>query len=168
MQRIYKALKHLQTSKRVAEQRPIDIAKADIVIMGMGRLGTGVYDYLYGAYGERVIGFDANDNKAQWHESQGRNVLVGDASDQDVWLRLPKRQIKKVVLALSNHSETKLVTRMLQDRGYSGVIAAVARFDDDLEELRDMGVIAFNLYAEAGAGFAEHVVAELAVGDGAV
>lgn len=150
-----------QSDFRVREQQPIDIGEANIVVMGMGRLGTGAYDYLQATYGNRVIGFDENIAKVMDHNDQGRTVLVGDASDMDLWQRLPQHKIKKIILALSNHTETVRVTRMLRAFGYEGVIAAVAKFDDHLQELKAMGVISFNFYAEAGAGFAEHVVKHL-------
>lgn len=150
-----------QTGRRVKEQQAIDIGKANIVVMGMGRLGTGAYDYLQDRYGNAVVGFEENEAKVESHKRVGRDVLVGDASDLGLWQRLPQEQISKIILALSNHTETVRVTKMLRATGYHGVIAAVAKFDDHLQELKGLGVIAFNFYAEAGAGFAEHVVAHL-------
>ncbi len=153
-----------QSDHRLPEEEPVDIGNASILVMGMGRLGTGAYDYLQKTYGNTVIGFDEDAAKVMQHLERGRTVLVGDASDMDLWERLPQQQIRKVILALSNHTETVRVTRMLRSFGYTGVIAAVAKFDDHLQELKDMGVIAFNFYAEAGAGFAEHVVNHLEQG----
>jgi hypothetical protein len=47
---------------------------------------------------------------------------------------------------------------------FAGSIAATAKFDDEVEELKAAGVQAvFNLYAEAGYGFAEHVCEALDV-----
>ena len=43
-----------------------------------------------------------------------------------------------------------------------GRVAAVAQYDEEVEALRDEGVdIAVNVYSEAGAGLAAHVVDEL-------
>lgn len=156
-------LAQFQSTYLVREQQPIDIGSAEIVVMGMGRLGTGAYDYLRATYGDNtVVGFDENLAKVREHILEGRSALVGDASDLELWQRLPKHRVRKIILALSNHTETVRVTQMLRGIGYTGVIAAVAKFDDHLQELKSMGVIAFNFYAEAGAGFAEHVVAHLA------
>lgn len=159
--RFNQKLRSFQTSNRVAEQQPIDIGKAEILVMGMGRLGTGAYDYLQGSCGDTLVGFEENLLKVDGHSRLGRSVRVGDASDRDLWQRLPIAQVKQVILALSNHSETVLVTNMLRELGYTGNIAAVAKFEDHLEELKALGVIAFNFYSEAGAGFAEHVVSHL-------
>ena len=154
-------LLRFQTEQRIAEQAPIDIGDASILVMGMGRLGTGAYDYLQNAYGPRVVGVEENEAKVREHLAFGRKIFTGDASDLELWQRLPRQNIKKIILALSNHSETVRVTEMLRECGFDGVIAAVAKFDDHLQELKNMGVIAFNFYAEAGAGFAEHVVSHL-------
>lgn len=158
---LHKFLGNIQTSNMLPEQQPIDIGDAKILVIGMGRLGTGAYDYLHETYGDAVIGFDEDENKVSNHVSNGRQVFLGDASDIELWERLPKTQVKKIILALSNHAETVLVTEILRDLEFAGVIAAIAKFDDDLRELRKMGVIAFNFYAEAGYGFAEHVVNHL-------
>ena len=41
-------------------------------------------------------------------------------------------------------------------------IAAVGRYNDEIEELKEQGVdYVFNLYAEAGTGFAEHTFQNL-------
>ena len=47
---------------------------------------------------------------------------------------------------------------MLHELGYKGRIAAVVRFSEEAEELGKKGISAFNLYAQAGAGFAAHAV----------
>jgi predicted Kef-type K+ transport protein len=154
-------LARVQTPNRVAEQRAIDIGNAKILVMGMGRIGGGAYDYLQAMYGDAVLGFEENEQKVVAQVKAGRRVLVGDAGDRDLWQRLPHQKIEKVILTLNNHRETMQVTQTLRECGYAGVIAAVAKFEDDLQELKAMGVIAFNFYAEAGAGFAEHVVAHL-------
>ena len=154
-------LLRFQTSERVSEQQPIDIGNAEILVVGMGLLGSGAYDYLAKKYGDKLTGFEEDKLKVDAHNTLGRRVVAGDAADRDLWQRLPINQVKQVILALSNHRETVLVTNMLREVGYTGAVAAVAKFDDHLQELRSLGVIAFNFYSEAGAGFAEHVEAHI-------
>ena len=60
------------------------------------------------------------------------------------------------MLALTNHEENKLVGKLLQDRGYRQRITAIVRFAEEEEELARLGISSFNLFAEAGAGFAAH------------
>jgi hypothetical protein len=54
------------------------------------------------------------------------------------------------------------VTQMLKQKGYKGIIAAAAFFDDEVEKLREAGVdVAFNVYGEAGSGLAAHAIEKL-------
>ena len=46
----------------------------------------------------------------------------------------------------------------LKRHEFEGVVAVTGKFDDEVRELRGLGLdTAFNLYSEAGAGFADHV-----------
>lgn len=45
--------------------------------------------------------------------------------------------------------------------GFKGLIAACARFDDEVIALKDAGVQAYNFFDEAGAGLAEAVYEKL-------
>ena len=85
-----------------------------------------------------------------------RRVVAADASDPDFWHRVALDQVELVMLALTNHQENKLVADLLHELGYKGRIAAVVRFVEEAEELGKKGISAFNLYAQAGAGFAAH------------
>jgi hypothetical protein len=67
-----------------------------------------------------------------------------------------------VLLAMRSHAANLEAVRLLVSRGYPGMITATAQFPDEIEELERAGVeAAFNLYAEAGSGFAEHVAEQL-------
>jgi predicted Kef-type K+ transport protein len=151
------SLLKLETKTRLREQQPVDIGQAQILVMGMGRVGTGAYNYLHARYGDVVVGFEEDVARVERHEQAGRRVLIGDATDRELWERLDRKPVQQVILALSNHAETLRVARLLRRIGYAGVIAAVARYPDEVEELKALDVIAFNVFAEAGAGFAEHV-----------
>ena len=68
------------------------------------------------------------------------------------------------MLAMPNHLENLFAAGQLRKLGYKGRLAAVAKYPDEVAALQEAGVdSAFNLYAEAGAGFAEDVAAVLAV-----
>ena len=147
----------LQTDKQYPAEQPIDIGSCRFVVMGMGRLGTGAYDYLHDKYGDTIIGFDGDQQKTTDHQGHGRHVIYADVSDDEVLARLPLVQINYIMLALSNQQETLAVAQKIRSQGYDGNLAATAKYADEVEQLQALGVIAFNFYAEAGAGFAEHV-----------
>jgi hypothetical protein len=93
----------------------------------------------------------------------GRNVLQGDPSDADFWdIIEDDHGIKLVMLALPNLQANLDALAELQAISFSGRIAATARFPDEMALLQQAGATAvFNIYTEAGSGFAEHVEAEV-------
>ncbi len=144
----------------VAEHR-IDLGDADIVILGMGRIGSGAYSYLSEHYPGRIVGVEESCEKALQLEKQGIRCVAGDASDLDFLEGTGLHRRRLLLVCLSNHSENVRVVRLLKSLSYRGDIAAISRFSDEQKELQEMGCISFNLYAEAGHGFAERVVEEL-------
>ena len=157
-------LKRLETRRRHPEELPIDAVPWQIIILGMGRVGTGAYDWFQEKFGHVVSGMDFNPENVSSHLEAGRCVIEGDATDPDFWRRLPAPQgvVKLVVLSLSNLEAMLYAAEKLKEIGYRGDVASVAHYDDDVEALRAAGVtIAFNIYGEAGAGLAAHVCESL-------
>ena len=153
-------LKPFETRTRIAEDRPIDPGDAEIAVFGMGRVGTGAYDDMRRRHGEVVIGVDFDEETIEAHRKAGRKIIPGDPTDYDFWAKTRQhgKKIRMVLLTLPEHTANMLAVAQMNDIRYSGLIAATAKFDDEVEELRQAGVHAvFNLYAEAGRGFAGHV-----------
>ncbi|MEP0203678.1 MAG: cation:proton antiporter family protein [Halioglobus sp.] len=133
-----------------------DTSDVRVIVLGMGNIGTGAYESIATQYGPQVLGVDDNDVKLARHKSQHRRVVAADASDPDFWHRVDLSQVELVMLALTNHQENMLVVKLLAQLGYPGKTVAVVRFREEAEELEKLGISAFNLYAQAGAGFAAH------------
>ena len=131
------------------------------MIMGMGNIGKGAYDTIAEQHGQEVLGVDLNDSKLAEHTRKHRRVVTADVADPDFWHRVNLQEVELILLALTNHPENMLVSRLLKDLGYTGRIAAVVRFREEARELEQHGYSAFNLYAQAGAGFADHAVQQL-------
>lgn len=144
--------------KILSEQKAINIGDADVLICGMGRLGTGAYDYLEKHHSKKLLGIEQRRKQVFSHTEKGNNVMQADANDLDFWERVPLHQIKEILLALTNHNEQMALVYLLREAGFKGAIAATAKFPDEVVELKEQGVTAFNYYEEAGAGFAEHVM----------
>jgi glutathione-regulated potassium-efflux system ancillary protein KefC len=152
-----------QRRERLADDLLLDTGGATIAIFGMGRVGRGAYDKMRDLHGETVIGVDFDAELIQTHRSMGRNVLQGDPSDADFWdIIEDEHGIKLVMLALPNLQANLDALAELQAISFAGRIAATARFPDEVERLQQAGATAvFNIYTEAGSGFAEHVEAEV-------
>lgn len=165
--KLHDRLVSFETDQRHPDDQLIDPGPATIAVFGMGRIGTAAYDFMRKRYGETIVGLDFNMKAVQKHQAAGRNVLQGDATDPDFWARVRaggNRRIHLVMLAMPNHKANLFAVEQLLKGGYQGTIAATAMFDDQVEELKQLGVhAAYNFYAEAGTGFAEHVHQRLAL-----
>ena len=132
------------------------LKKAEVLVVGMGRVGRSSYDVLYERLGEKVWGVESDTDKVNRHQSEGRHVIFGDAEDADFWETRELWHIKLVMLAMPAVSDIKDITDQLKLKGFKGHIAAIARYEDERQQLLDYGVDnVFNYYVEAGTGFAE-------------
>jgi len=156
--RLAKLLKRFETRTRHPTDAPIDPGDAQIAVFGMGRLGTYAYDTLAEYHGDVVIGIDFDHETVQRHQKVGRNVLFGDPTDPDFWARTPPdRQLRLTLLAMSQHAANLSAARQIRAKGFTDLMAATVRFDDEIPELVQVGVDAvFHFYNEAGLGFASH------------
>ncbi len=151
--------KKFQGDKRLSDDRVLDTLGATIAIFGMGRVGKGAYDKLHTSHGDTVVGIDFDADRVKKHQQLGRNVLHGDPSDADFWDKLERdHQIELIMLALPNLQANLDAMEQLKQTSFSGHSAAIARFKDEAQILHMAGANeVFNIYTEAGAGFADHV-----------
>jgi hypothetical protein len=133
-----------------------DCTGARFLVLGMGHIGSGAYDAMYARHGDAVLGVDDNDRKLEACRACGQRVVAADASDPLFWSQVDLDRVEQVMLALTNHRENMLVGALLRDLGYRGLITAIVRFDEEAEELKRFDISSFNLFEEAGAGFANH------------
>ena len=154
--------KRLQRDDLVFDDQLLDTQGARIAVIGMGRIGTGAYDMMRDMHGEVVVGVDIDPMTARARREEGRNVLHGDPGDADFWDRLQAAHtLDRVMLALPRRTANLAVLEQLNAIGFDGRIAATAQFEDEVPELREAGAeTVFNIYREAGAGFAAHVLAQ--------
>ena len=158
--RIHESLRRWETTKRHPEEQPTKTGDAKVVIFGMGRVGTGAYDTIRERYGDILIGVEISADKVAEHQAAGRSVVQGDATDLDFWERVQEGggRYELVMLAMPEHHANMHALEQMTEGDYEGYIAAVAQFPDETEGLREAGAhAAFNIYAEAGTGFAAHI-----------
>ncbi len=164
-----KKLSGFESSQRIREEEAIEPGRsAEVMIFGMGRVGGGAYDTLRERMGDKVVGVDFQRQTVDRLRESGRQVIHGSATDPDFWERvdLACNRIKLIMLAMPNIQENIFAAEQLNSLGYNGKIAAVVKYPDEVELLEEAGVhAAFNLFAEAGAGFADHVCDDLLAQD---
>ncbi len=160
-------LKRFETKHRLVYDRTIDIGDAEILIFGMGQLGTSTYDHLAEIHRQKVLGLDYDDEIVQKHSLQGRKVIKDDATDLEFWemvneMQKEKQQVKMVVLCLEDHKSNMFSIDKLKSINYSGRIIATGRHEDELQDLKKKGIdSAYNLYEEAGIGLADQICSSI-------
>jgi predicted Kef-type K+ transport protein len=154
--RLHDWLVSLERPERHPDDRPISVGSAEIVVFGMGRIGSGAFDYLK-AQQARVVGFDSDPAKVQRHLGEGRRVVYADAEDPDLWSRLNLDGVRAVMLALPDPEAKILAARLLRRSGYTGIISAITVFDDEVDSILAAGCdTTFNYFKDAGLAFAKH------------
>ncbi|MGD9235081.1 MAG: cation:proton antiporter [Desulfobacterales bacterium] len=155
-------LKRYETRRRHPDDQPIDPGDSEIAVFGMGRVGTGAYDFLREHYGKVILGCDSDPVTVKRHQEAGRNVILGDPTDLDFWERSAagskgeEVKIRLALLAMPTYAANVEAVKLIAQTGFKGLIAASARFDDEVDALKDAGVhAAYNFFDEAGAGLAE-------------
>jgi predicted Kef-type K+ transport protein len=150
-----------ESPQRIDEEAAVDVADAEVLIFGMGRVGTGAYDTLRARFGDVVVGFDVEQATIEGHVAEGRRVYLASATDADFWerLRVDPDRVRLVLLAMSSQIENLVAIRQIRAEKFPGRVAATARYADEVDALITAGAdAAFHVMAHAGSGFAEEAL----------
>lgn len=159
-------LDRLERDRRHPDDEPITFGTAEILIVGMGRVGTGAFDYMRD-HGKQVVGIDSDTAKLERHVREGRRVAYADAEDTSFWLRLKIERLHAVMIAVPELNATLIACRELRSRGFDGLISATHVYAEQLDPILEAGCdVSYNYYSEAGVGFARHTWEALASPDG--
>ena len=145
------------------DDRLVDIGDADALVLGLGRVGAATYARLRDEYGLSVVGVEHDRRRVQELEDEGFEVVRADATDLEFWARVQRAgRIRVAVLAMPFHNANLIALARLKASGFQGKVAAVARYDDDVAELKRHGADSvFHLYGSAGDALADHAAAVL-------
>lgn len=158
--RIKTTIKEYEKPNRLKEDIYPHIDNAEFLVVGMGRVGLGAFQSLSRLVDSKVWGMDADRVKIKRLKSEGLNVIVGDGEDVDLWDNLNISHVRLILLALPSIEDAINISNQLKNAGYTGKIAAIARYEDEVDYLLSRGVDkVFNFFTEAGLGFAEESLA---------
>ena len=149
--------KPFERRQRIEGEEDLDLHHIKAVIFGMGRVGTAVYTSIEKDFESSIVGVEIDTERVDYHLKANRNVVNGDATNPDFWSRAPSliNGLEWVLLTMPSHQANIAAASRLKEMGYSGKIASTSKYDDEAEQLKSMGVDhTFNIYAEAGIGFA--------------
>jgi len=157
--RLRPTARKFETESVLPEDEPPDLGDAKIAVIGMGQLGTGVYEQLAPEYGNLLIGIDSDPDIIAMHKTAGRNVVYADATDDEMWERTVTTPVEVAILALKRHQENLGIVKRVRERKRNAKIFAVASHQDEVAELIDAGAAAaWDMYSEAGNGLALEVI----------
>ena len=152
--RFEERLERFQSARRHPDDEPISLGDAQLLVFGMGRIGSAAYDHLL-EQGARVVGLDSDPVNVASLRQEGRRVEYGDAEDPDLWHRLQLGGVSGVLLALPDLEAKQRAAEALRTRGYPGLVAATTAFPEEEAALKAVGVgLTFNHYDRAGESFA--------------
>jgi predicted Kef-type K+ transport protein len=139
------------------DEQPISLGRAQVLIMGMGRVGSGAYDYFAG-HDLRVVALDSDPGKIEMHRKRNRRVLYADAEDPGLWQKLDIEDIRAIMLAMPDFEAKRIATQQLRRRGFAGQIVATSSFPEEAKALLEAGANhTANSFYEVGAGLAGHI-----------
>ncbi len=149
-------IKRFESEERLREDAMEQPERAEILVIGLGRVGLGAYHALHNMAGERVWGMDADRSRISAMRKEGCNVFPGDGEDADFWEQIDLKNVKLILLALPSIEDSCNIVRQINNTNFKGKVAAIARYQDEHQQLLDVGIDkVFNFFTEAGIGFAE-------------
>ena len=114
-------LERLERDKRHPDDEPISLGRAEILIVGMGRVGSGAYDYLR-EQDENIVGIDSDPAKIESNVREGRRVAYADAEDPSFWHLLNIDRLRAIMLAVPDVEAKVSAARALRRRGFRGLL----------------------------------------------
>lgn len=148
---------NLYETRTHPEDAPLDIEHARVMVLGVGRVGRAVRDRLVDEYGLSVVGVENDPLKVSALREQKVRVLEGDATDADFWDRcINDDKVEIIVLAMPFHGSNLIALEQVGTRDFDGTVAVVAQYDDERDELIELGAdVAFHIYEGTGVGLAD-------------
>lgn len=149
-------IKRFERVERLPEDPFPAAGNATVLVVGMGRVGTGAYDAFNSVLHKEVCGVDVDVERISAQRQEGRNVILGDAEDPDFWEHINLDAIRLIIFSMPNHRDSVEAVQQLKRVGYQGKTAGIAQYEDQKVNLLAAGIDeVFDYFAEVGAGIAE-------------
>ena len=138
-----------RTPYREAETDSGPAPQADVVVLGLGRYGSGIVRHLL-LRNRRVVGVDFDPEALARWRTEGVPVVYGDASDPELFDHLPLNDVNWVVSTAPDIETSRVLIQHLRERDFRGKIAVAYRTADEGDVLRVEGAdVLLRPYADA-------------------
>jgi len=125
------------------------LPKAEVVVFGIGRYGSGIARHLL-RRGRSVVGVDFDPEALDRGRTEGVPMVYGDASDPDVVDYLPLDTATWVVSTAPDFATSRTLLHHLRQRGFRGRVALACRTAAEGEHLQVEGAdVLLRPYADA-------------------
>lgn len=161
VERLETRLKRFERLYEHPDEQPVALDNTDVLILGMGRVGTATYDFVQ-ARGLTPIGIDSDPTQVAKHQNAGRHVAYADADDPFFWHSLDLSKPQAVVLALAGGESKETAARQIRRSGYRGWIVGHAMHQTEADRITASGADQTYLtMTQAGVGLGDHVASAL-------
>ncbi len=144
----------------IPDERPVQIRHADALVLGMGRVGAGVYRRLSDTYGKRVYGIEFDESRIEELRRRGKKIISGDVTDLELWRRIELDcEPELFVLALPAHRDGMTLVKAIREHYPNAVIASTTLARENKRALLAGGAdVAVYLYQGAGEELADQAM----------
>jgi glutathione-regulated potassium-efflux system ancillary protein KefC len=152
-------IKRFENPERLPEDPFPESGNANILVVGMGRVGMGAYDTFHDHLQKNVCGVDVDKERVVKQRKAGRHVILGDAEDPDFWGHINLQPVRLIIFSMPSYLDNLEAIKQLQRTDYQGKTAGIARYKDQKALLLAAGIDqVFDYVAEVGAGIAEQSI----------
>ena len=144
-----------EREKHHPDEQPHTCGEAQVMIVGMGRIGNAIFEYL-SKNNIKVVGFDANTDLSLDLLKQGKRVSFADAEDPGFWSKLRFGKLTTIILALPEFHAQNWSVKQARKYGFKGRIIVPTRSQGNPDLLKSSGADEiYDAYDAAGIGVTE-------------
>lgn len=151
-----KYINSFELPERLPDDPFPELGDANILVVGMGRVGMGAYDAFYDHLQQNVCGMDVDKGRIEKQRRAGRHVILGDAEDPDLWAHINLEPVRLIIFSMPSYLDSLVAVKQLKQVGYRGKTAGIAQYEDQKSLLLKAGIDeVFDYAAKVGTGLAE-------------
>lgn len=122
------------------DKTPLSIEGAEIMVVGMGRVGRPTYDELKERVKCKILGLDYNTDYVAKLQAENYNVKWADATDSEFWEHIDASSLKIVFLCMSDFASNQNILIEIQkcpNKNFK--VCSLTDYPDKKDDLLEMG-----------------------------
>lgn len=109
----------------------------DVIILGLGRFGGKVAEYIEEHPNVKYLGIDFDPNIVREWNKQGKPIIYGDISDPELFDHIYLDNVSCILSTIPERDFSAQFIALLREKGYQGAIYLTALQEQDAEILKD-------------------------------